>query len=107
MVEHSGQGGTEALELADPVGQRRERPDDDEGSIDALGLEVGQEADGLDLEEEWTAWNNMERGEPMESCVHNAHKVSNIKKIWHFLQGSKPKVNNSGPALNPSNLMKV
>ena len=47
MVEHDGDRGGPALDLRDPVGQRRERADDHKGPVDALGAQVREEADGL------------------------------------------------------------
>lgn len=49
MVQHCGHGGAEALELADPVGQGGEGSQDHEGPPHALLVQVGQEANCLDL----------------------------------------------------------
>mmetsp|Transcript_15009 Transcript_15009/g.38568 ORF Transcript_15009/g.38568 Transcript_15009/m.38568 type:complete len:573 (+) Transcript_15009:2004-3722(+) len=47
MVQHSGHAGAEALHLVDPVGQRGEGREDEEGAVDALVAQVGEEADSL------------------------------------------------------------
>ena len=62
VVQHRRQRGAEALKLGDPVGQRRERADDEEGAIDALGLEVRKEANGLDLRGERKAQGSAKFG---------------------------------------------
>jgi hypothetical protein len=49
VVHERGHVWAEPRKLVHPVGQRGERSDDHEGTVDADCLEVAEEADGLDL----------------------------------------------------------
>lgn len=62
VVEHDGQAGAPALDLADPVGQHRQGAQDHEGAVDAVGAQVRQQAHGLDLGREKWVWGGRPRG---------------------------------------------
>lgn len=48
MVEQDGEVWGKSLKLANPIGESRQRADNEEGSLEAMLKQMGQEADSLD-----------------------------------------------------------